>query len=103
MLLSDAFQRKTAENVAKLDDEIRKTMKELGFNIFVLPKDLNLANFFEQNFGEETMSEDLVHQLADAKNVVTVNHLRPALIRKVDWPEQNRKIILRMLKLFTII
>ena len=98
LMLSDAYQRNAAQNVAKLDDEIRKTMKELGFNIFVLPKDLNLASFFEQDFGAETMSEDLVHQLADAKDVVTINHLRPALIRKVDWPEQNRQIILMGVK-----
>lgn len=96
--LSDAYQRATAKNVAALDDEIRKTMKELGFNIFVLPRELNLSSFFEQDFGQETMSEDLVHQLAAAKDVVTINHLRPALIRKVDWPEQNRQIILMGVK-----
>lgn len=98
MLLSDAHQRRTAQHVAALDDEIRKTMKELGFNIFVLPRELNLANFFEQDFGEQTMSEDLVNKLANARDVVTINHLRPALIRKVSWPEQNRKIILMGVK-----
>ena len=98
LLLTNSYQRETAARVTKLDDEIRKTMKELGFNIFILPKDLNLGSFFEQNFGKETMDESLVTKLAAAKGVVTINHLRPALIQKVDWPEQNRPIILMGVK-----
>ena len=98
LLLSDAYEKQTVGNVTKLDDEIRKTMKELGFNIFILPRDLNLTDFFKQDFGDETMDEQLVHKLADAKDVVTINHLRPALIQKVDWPEQNRPIILMGVK-----
>ncbi len=97
-LLTDSFQRETTARVSKLDDEIRKTMKELGFNIFILPRDLNLAKFFEQDFGQVTMSQDLVTKLANAKDVVTINHLRPALVQKVDWPEQNRQIILMGVK-----
>lgn len=93
-LLSDSYERQAASNVKKLDDEIRKTMKQLGFNIFILPRDLNLKSFYEQDFGRETMDEELVQKLADAKGVVTVNHLRPALIQRVQWPEQNRQIIL---------
>lgn len=94
MLLSDAYQRQSKAHVANLDNDIRKAMKELGFNIFILPRNLNLTNFFEQDFGKETIDEDLVQKLADAKNVVTINHLRPALVQKVSWPEQNRQIIL---------
>lgn len=98
LLLGDAYERQTASHVTKLDDEIRKTMKELGFNVFILPRDLNLTDFFKQDFGDETMDEQLVHKLANAKGVVTVNHLRPALIQKVDWPEQSRPIILMGVK-----
>lgn len=97
-LLTDSFQRETTTRVSQLDDEIRKTMKELGFNIFILPRDLNLAKFFEQDFGQVTMSQDLVTKLANAKDVVTINHLRPALIQKVEWPEENRQIILMGVK-----
>ena len=98
MLLTDSYQRDTTARVKNLDDEIRKTMKELGFNIFILPRNLNLGDFFGQDFGKETMNEQLVHKLADAKGVVTINHLRPALIQKVEWPEQSREIILMGVK-----
>ena len=93
-LMGKAYHAKTAGHVAQLDDEIRKTMKELGFNIFIFPKELNMSQFFRQDFGQETMSEELVDRLANSKDVFTINHLRPGLIRKVDWPEQNRQIIL---------
>ena len=80
--------------VAKLDDEIRKVMKNMGFNITILPKDVNLSDFHASDFAEKTMSLALVHRLANSPDVITVNHLRPALIRKVDWPEQNRQVLL---------
>lgn len=92
--LSDGYRRSTEQRVASLDDEIRKTMKELGFNVYILPRELNLSNFFAQDFGRETMSESLVEKLANSKDVFTINHLRPALVRKVTWPEQNRDIIM---------
>ena len=98
MLLSDSYQRKTLGTVTQLDDDIRKTMKQLGFNIFILPKDLNLQDFFRQDFGKETMDEQLVQKLADAKGVVTINHLRPALVQKITWPEKNRDIIVMGVK-----
>ena len=103
-LLGNAYERRTATNVTALDDEIRKTMKDLGFNVFILPRNLNLTDFFKQDFGDETMDEELVHKLADARDengkaaVFTINHLRPALIQKVDWPEHNRPIILMGVK-----
>ena len=80
--------------VAALDDEIRKITKDLGFNIFILPADQNLAEFHSQDFAAKTMPEEYVDRLAQSKNVLTVNHLRPALIRKLQWPEQNRQIVL---------
>jgi ABC-type lipoprotein release transport system permease subunit len=80
--------------VAALDDEIRKITKNLGFNIMILPKDQNLAEFHADDFAAETMPEDHVDRLAGSRDVLTINHLRPALVRKLEWPEQKRQIIL---------
>ena len=94
LLLLDAYRLQTERQVSDLDDEIRKITKNLGFNIHILPRDQNLADFYAQDFGEKTMSQSLVSRLADSKDIVTINHLRPALIRKIHWPEQNRQIVL---------
>lgn len=80
--------------VSTLDDEIRKITKNMGFNILILPKDQNLAEFYADDYAAQTMPETYVEDLAQNETIFTIQHLRPALIRKLDWPEQNRKIVL---------
>ena len=82
------------QQVQALDDEIRKITKDMGFNILILPKDENLSDFYADDFGARTMPETHVQALAASRDVFTIRHLRPALIRKLDWPEQNRRVIL---------
>lgn len=89
-----AYRLAAEQRVAALDDDIRKIMKNMGFNILILPEDENLAEFYAADFAAKTMPEDYVQKLADRPDIMTINHLRPALIRKVDWVEQNRQIIL---------
>lgn len=87
-------QLKTEAHVAKLNDEIRKITKEMGFNVDIMPIGVNLADLYATDFGEATMPYDLVQKLADSRDVMTVNHLRPSLIRKVKWTEHDRDVIL---------
>lgn len=94
MLILEAYRTQTEQHISQLDDEIRKITKNLGFNIYVLPRDQNLADFYANDFGEKTMSQSLVQRLADSQDIITIQHLRPALIRKIDWPEQNLQMIL---------
>lgn len=89
-----AQQLRTEHQLGKLDDEIRKITKNMGFNILILPKNQNLVDFHANDFAEQTMPEEYVHRIAEAPEVVTVAHLRPALVRKVEWREQGRPIIL---------
>ncbi len=94
LLLVRGYQSQCKSRVAALDDEIRKITKSLGFNINILPKDQNLADFHANDFGDKTMPFEYVQRLADSKSIVTVQHLRPALIRKMQWPEHDRQIVL---------
>ena len=72
------------EKISSLEDGIRKSMKGLGFNIFIFPKDQNLSDVYETGFGLKTMPESYVEKLANSK-IVTINHLLPRLteIRKL--------------------
>ena len=90
------LEQKEAElqqSTAKLNDETRKAMLKLGFNIVILPKDQNLSDWYADDFAPKYMPEEYVHKLADS-GIVTVRHFLPSLQQKVDWPEQKRKIIL---------
>lgn len=79
--------------VAKMNDEIRKITKNLGFNILILPKDQNLHEVYAKGFGEKTMPEEFVTRLATS-DIVVINHVLPSLVRKVEWTEQRRTVVL---------
>lgn len=94
MTLTRAHQLRSDTRVKTLDDEIRKITKNMGFNIMILPDEQNLADFHAEDFADKTMPVEFVTRLAESPDVVTINHLRPALIRKVDWPEKDRQVLL---------
>lgn len=79
--------------LATLDDDMRKAMLGLGFNVVILPKDQNLADFHADDFASKDMPEEYVSRLAHAR-MVTVQHILPLLQRKVEWPEAKRRVML---------
>ena len=87
------YTLRLTELTRKHEDETRKTMKNLGFNILILPKDQNLADLYAEDFASKYMPEEYVKRLASSK-IVTINHLLPSLTRKMIWPEKKRTIIL---------
>jgi hypothetical protein len=89
----DVYRDAARQEAAAYDEEMRKITKGLGFNILILPKDQDLTHFYSEGYADKLMPEDYVHRLA-AEPIVTVRHLLPILERKVDWPEQGRKIVL---------
>ena len=104
MALLRSFDRETEEIVAgmkarsgaemsKLEDQIRRSMKGLGFNIFIFPEGQDLGEVYSQGYASKTMPEDYVHQLADSA-IVKVNHLLPQLTQRLMWPEQERTVVL---------
>jgi len=82
-----------AKRMAVLTDDTRKAMLKLGFNVVILPKDQNLADWYADDYASKYMPEDYVHQLVDSR-IVTIRHLLPSLQQKVEWPERKRMIIL---------
>lgn len=81
------------QKLARLDDDIRKSMLRLGFNVVILPKGQNLADFYANDFAARDMPEAYVDRLAQSR-IVTVRHLLPSLQQKVEWPEFRRTVLL---------
>ncbi|MEN8773820.1 MAG: hypothetical protein ABF382_09745, partial [Akkermansiaceae bacterium] len=90
--LSELEEKNNAEMV-QLENDIRKTMKGLGFNVFLFPKGEELWQIKERGYSEKTIAEDSVHKLSES-GIVTVNHLLPQLSKRIRWQEQNRSILL---------
>ena len=82
-----------SKRMAGLKDDTRKAMLKLGFNVVILPKDQNLADWYAEDYASKYMPEDYVNKLADSE-IVTVRHLLPSLQQKIEWPERKRTIIL---------
>ncbi len=83
----------TRERMAVLEDDYRKIMKNLGFNLLILPKDQNLNDLYADDFATKYMPESYVDSLA-ASHSMFIRHLLPSLQQKIEWPEKRRTIIL---------
>ena len=90
---TSAIEAKFAKEMKAYEDDVRKTMKGLGFNIFIFPEGQELSEVYAEGFASKTMPESYAGTLAESK-IVTVNHLLPSLTRKLKWPERERTVIL---------
>jgi len=88
-----AHQERVAAAGAQLQDTVRKQMLTLGFNILILPKDVDLAKLHLDATVTETMPYSYAEKLANS-NIITVNHLLPSVTKRVHWPEQDLDIVL---------
>jgi len=86
-------EAETRVRMADLEDDMRKAMLKLGFNLVILPKSQDLGEWHAQDYGETYMPEEYADRLAQS-GIVTVRHLLPSLQQKIVWPEQNMSIIL---------
>jgi hypothetical protein len=90
---TSAMEAKFTKEMKAYEDDVRKTMKGLGFNIFIFPEGQELSEVYAEGFASKTMPESYAGTLAES-NIVTVNHLLPSLTRKLKWPERERTVIL---------
>jgi len=83
----------TREEMTKMEDDYRRIMKAMGYNVLILHRDQSFEEL--QRLGHPThyMPEDWAQQLAD-QNVDTLNHLLPVLQEKISWPEMKREVLL---------
>ena len=81
------------QNTKVLDDDVRKAMLKLGFNLVIIPKDQNLGDWYADDYATKYMPEEYVTRLADS-GIVTVRHFLPSLQQRITWPEKKRTIIL---------
>ncbi|MBL9135724.1 MAG: hypothetical protein JNK85_07645 [Verrucomicrobiales bacterium] len=60
--------------------ETRRVMRDLGFNLRIIPKATDMDHFWAHGFSDQTMPADTVTRLAAQQGIfVTFNHLTPAL------------------------
>ncbi len=86
-------ERDTRDEMRRLEDDVRGIMRELGYNLLILPADQSLSQLRSDGYPETFMPEEYVHRLGRSA-IITLNHLLPILQQKVVWPEYSLPIIL---------
>ena len=68
---------------AAAERETRRVVRDLGFNLRILPKETDPERFFLEGYSENTLPADAVNRLAaGAGTFITFNHLTPVLERR---------------------
>ncbi len=90
-LRADDEQVRLHQRMDVLEDDYRKISLGLGFNLMILPKEQNMADFYADDFAARLMPEAYAQQLADAR-LASINHILPILQQRISWPERQRTI-----------
>jgi hypothetical protein len=89
----EAKEIETEKNMKDLEEDYRKIMKKLGFNLLIIPEGQNLADLYAEDFASKYMPEEYVNKLAKSE-MMTIRHLLPSLQQRIFWKEGQRKVIL---------
>jgi putative ABC transport system permease protein len=71
--------------------ETIRLMRDIGFNLRIIPRETDMSKFWATGFSEHTMPEEYVYRFASHKNIY-YNHLTAMLQKKVTW--RGREVIL---------
>ena len=87
------MQAEADQRLDAMEDDYRQYMKELGFNLLIIPAKQDLTEFWTRGYATHTMPEQNVQTLANSRST-TIRHLLPIVQKQVLWPEHQRSIIL---------
>ena len=86
-------EAQTRADMAKMEDDYRRIMKRMGYNLMILNKAQDAGKLLEQGYPETTIPESDAERLA-AAGLDSLNHLLPVLQKRVTWPETGESILL---------
>jgi putative ABC transport system permease protein len=92
-ILVDAYSRQTDAKLAQLEDETRKLMKNMGFNLMIVHRDNDMTDFWSGDFAKYDMPQDYVERLARDPRLTLVTHLVATLQKRIDFG--GRKVLLQ--------
>ena len=72
----------TADKASKR--ETTRLMRDMGFNLRIIPKETDMCMFWTKGFSEHTMPEQYINQFADREDI-SYNHLIATLHERITW------------------
>lgn len=88
----EAKEAATREEMIRMEDDYRRIMRKLGYNVLILHKDQDIADLHARGYATNYFPEEWVERLIEGE-IQTLNHLLPVLQQKIRWPEQGREVI----------
>lgn len=82
-------EAEAAKTLAQLNDETRKAMLTLGFNLLILDGRTEMSQYWATGFPTRDMPEEFVQRLAQAPSLTAVTHIVGTLRAKIDWEGQT--------------
>ncbi len=86
-------EAETREEMARMEDDYRRIMKDMGYNVLILHENQDIDELEQLGYPTHYMPEDYAQRLADEK-ISTLNHLLPLLQERVNWPERGSEVLL---------
>ncbi len=83
------MQKKADVELKKMEDETRKLMVKLGFNLRIVHRDTDMTSLYA-DFVAKDMPYEYVQRLADSPTLTKVVHLVPALHGMITWEGRRR-------------
>ncbi len=71
--------------------ETVRLMRNMGFNLLIVPEGTDMADFWSRSFAQGEMPEDYVYRLSDS-GLMTIRHLVARLQKRIVW--QGRDVLL---------
>ncbi|MBN1901231.1 FtsX-like permease family protein [Candidatus Sumerlaeota bacterium] len=86
-------EQETREEMFKLQDDYRKIMKAMGYNLLLISDSEDLKKYYATGSLAHTMPEDYADKLSRAK-LESVKHIQPCLEQETKWKEQDERIVI---------
>ena len=80
------------EQMAQMENETRKLMRNIGFNLVIVHQDTDMSDFWADDFADKDMPEEYVERLAAAPELEHVRHLVATLKQRIKW--RDRRVLL---------
>jgi putative ABC transport system permease protein len=87
-----AHEKATKAELAKLDDETRKIMLRLSFNVRIVHKDTDVTSLLTDYVAAE-MPEEYVTRLAQSPKITKLAHLSGTLLHPITLDDRKRMLI----------
>ncbi len=68
--------------------ETIRLMRNMGFNLLIVPAGTDMTDFWSRSFAEGEMPESYVHDLSES-GLMTIRHLVARLQRRITWRERE--------------